>query len=68
MVLRVADSALVAMGLPCRLSKKNHTASVFPKREMNSLTREPVSKRNIEYVLYWSAANLPTFDSNIYER
>jgi len=45
-----------------RTDPKSPFGEHFQDKAMDSLPREPVSKRNIDYVLRWSAANLPEFD------
>jgi len=49
-------------GFAMRTEPKSPFAERFQDKNMDSLPREPVSKRNIDYVLRWSAANLPGFE------
>jgi arylsulfatase A-like enzyme len=41
---------------------KNPFGKLFQGKPMDSLPREPVSKRNIDYVMRWSTVDLPGFD------
>jgi arylsulfatase A-like enzyme len=41
---------------------KNPFGKHFQDKAMDSLPREPVSKRNIDYVMRWSVVDLPGFD------
>jgi len=49
-------------GFAMRTDPKSPFAEYFQDKAMDSLPREPVSKRNIDYVMRWSAVNLPGFD------
>ena len=41
---------------------KNPFGKRFEDKSMDSLPREPISKRNIDYVMRWSAVDLPGSD------
>jgi arylsulfatase A-like enzyme len=41
---------------------KNPFGKHFQDKPMDSLPQEPVSKRNIDFVMRWAAADLPGFD------
>jgi arylsulfatase A-like enzyme len=41
---------------------RNPFGERFSGKPMDSLPREPVSKRNIDFVMHWSAIDLPGFD------
>ena len=49
-------------GFSMRGKAKNPFGKHFQDKPMDSLPREPVSKRNIDFVKHWSAAELPGFD------
>ena len=49
-------------GFAMRTEPKSPFGEYFQDKAMDSLPREPVSKRNIDYMMRWSAANLPGFD------
>ena len=49
-------------GFAMRTEPKSPFGEYFQGKAMDSLPREPISKRNIDYVMRWSAANLPGFD------
>ena len=49
-------------GFAMRGEPKNPFGKHFQNKPMDSLPREPVSMRNINFVKHWSAVNLPGFD------
>jgi len=49
-------------GFAMRGEPKNPFGKHFHDKHMDSLPREPVSKRNIDFVMHWSAVDLPGFD------
>jgi len=49
-------------GFAMRTEPKRPFSDHFEEKAMDSLPREPVSKRNIDYVLRWASANIPGFD------
>jgi len=49
-------------GYSIRGEPRNPFGKNFKDKAMDSLPREPVSKRNIDFVQHWSAVDLPGFD------
>ena len=60
--LYLAYNAPYGDGFAMRGDPKEPFGNYFKDKPMESLPREPVSKRNIDYVMRWTAVDLPGFD------